>query len=297
MDWYLIRYFLAVAEIGNFSRAAAQVNVTQPTLSVGIAKLEALLGHKLFERDKRHVSLTAAGSRFLLRARRIAHEYEIALREAAQSTPPGRWRIGILSTIPTAMIETAVAQHKRQFGAGELELVDGSERDLRNRLEDDRIDLALTILRPGLERFEQESLGWEDYVLVTSSFHRFSHAPILKGEELAEDAMIIRRHCEVLAETSRYFTERGVRPRFGLKTTNDDRAIALVRAGLGVTVMPDSFSDPGTRQIKLADFDLRRHIGLVYSARGHSSRRNEAGFLDAIRNIFRTGSRTYTKSL
>ena len=72
MDRYLLRYFLAVAELGSFSRAAAKVNVTQPTLSVGIAKLEEQVGARLFERTTRRVSLTPAGSRFLPRARRIA---------------------------------------------------------------------------------------------------------------------------------------------------------------------------------------------------------------------------------
>ena len=52
MDQYLLRYFLAVAEIGNFSRAAERVGVTQPTLSAGIAKLEGQLGARLFDRDK-----------------------------------------------------------------------------------------------------------------------------------------------------------------------------------------------------------------------------------------------------
>ena len=55
MDSYLIRYFLAVVEAGNFSRAAAQANVSQPTLSVGVAKLERQLGAQLFDRTNRRV--------------------------------------------------------------------------------------------------------------------------------------------------------------------------------------------------------------------------------------------------
>src|SRR3546814_7626941 len=81
MDRYQIRYFLAVVETGNFSKAAARVNVAQPTLSVGIAKLEAALGAKLFQRSSRRVHLTDSGSRFLPHARQIMQDYNLARSE------------------------------------------------------------------------------------------------------------------------------------------------------------------------------------------------------------------------
>jgi DNA-binding transcriptional LysR family regulator len=61
----------------------------------------------------------------------------------------------------------------------------------------------------------------------------------LDPAELASDTMIARRSCELLAETSRFFTQRGVRPRFLLRSANDDRCMAMVRAGMGVTTAPD----------------------------------------------------------
>lgn len=285
MDWYLLRYFLAVAEVGNFTRAAGRVNVTQPTLSAGIAKLETQLGHRLFERDKRRVSLTPAGSRFLVHAQRIARDYELALRDISQTAPRRSLRVGVLATLPTPMLEALIAQHRAQGSGEEVELLDGSERELKNWLEDERVDLALTLLRPGAPSLGQERLYRERYVLVTSRTHRLAQTQQVMGEELAKDAMIIRRHCEVLAATSQYFTQRGVRPSFGLKTTNDDRALALVRAGLGVTVMPESFRDPGICQVRLIDFDLRREVGLVYSARGRNLADGGCMFVECVRRV------------
>jgi DNA-binding transcriptional LysR family regulator len=282
VDWYLLRYFLAVAKLGNFSKAAATVNVTQPTLSAGIIKLETQLGHRLFERDQRRVSLTPAGSRFLTHAERISHNYEIALRDIADAPKRRSLRVGVLATIPTQTIEAIVGGHMLQAGADNLEIIDGNERDLKGKLEDDAIDIALTILRPGTARFEKESLCSEDYVLVVSRHHRLAHLQSVGGQELAEDVMIIRRHCEALAATSRYFTQRGVRPRFGLKTMNDDRAIAMVRAGL-----PNSFCDPNIRQIKLDDFELRREIGLVFGTRNPSMTGAASIFLKTVRQIIR----------
>ena len=78
--------------------------------------------------------------------------------------------------------------------------------------------------------------------------------------------MIARRHCELLSETSRHFTQRGVRPFFSAKTTRDQQALAYVAAGLGVTVMPDRFTAPGVARVPLADFAYARTIGLVYRA-------------------------------
>ena len=71
LDRYLLRYFLAVVDHGNFSRAASQCNVSQPTLSVGVAKLEREVGAPLFVRSNQRVELTEAGARFLPHARRI----------------------------------------------------------------------------------------------------------------------------------------------------------------------------------------------------------------------------------
>ena len=123
MDRYLLRYFLAVAELGSFSKAAARVSVTQPTLSVGIAKLEAELGARLFERTTRRVSLTPAGSRFLAHARAISHEYEAALRDVARSPqlkrvragvrPLARARRSIVSCPPSAKARSACKRARR----------------------------------------------------------------------------------------------------------------------------------------------------------------------------------------
>jgi DNA-binding transcriptional LysR family regulator len=267
IDRYLLRYFLAVVDTGSFSKGAAQVNVTQPTLSVGIAKLERLCGAKLFHRSSRRVHLTDAGSRLLSHARRIESEFNLVASVVAGARPANLVRLGVLSTIPTPSIERLVAEHRRRDDGAQIEIVEGSERELAARLGRGRIDIALTVLRSGQAR-QQEPLYRERYALALPRWHRLAAAETIRAEELAEETMIVRRHCEVLPETSRHFTERGVRPRFSFRTTNDDKALALVRAGLGITVMPDDYYDPGVSRPRLTDFDLTREIGLVYSESG-----------------------------
>lgn len=287
MDRYLLRYFLAVAELGSFSKAAARVSVTQPTLSVGIAKLEEQVGARLFERTTRRVSLTPAGSKFLQHARRITQEYEAALREVSSTPQLKRVRAGILSTIPARDLERVVAHHAKHGGGEALELLDSTERDIANRLSDGRLDAAITILRPGLESFGQEKLRNEPYVLFVAASHKLSGLESIEGGELAGETMIVRRQCEGLPEISRYFTNRDVRPSFSLRTLSDDRAMNMVAAGLGVTVAPSSFQRAGLATVRLAGFDLSREVGLVFSDR---VRERSGAFVDAVRATYRASS-------
>ena len=280
MDRYLLRYFLAIVETGNFSRAAARENVAQPTLSAGIAKLEAQLQARLFDRTNRRVHLTQAGSRFLVHARRIEHEFNLAQAAVSGADRPELLRVAVLSTIPTALLERAF---ERDAGDERVELMEGSEREVISLLDRGRADVALTILRPGADKFASERLFEEGYGLALPANHRLAEAASLRGEELADEVMMVRRQCEVLAETSRYFTDRNVRPAFSYRGVNDDRVLALVRAGLGITVMPDSYQKPGVARVKLEGFTPRRTIGLCYA--DPAARYRTSGFVQAAREL------------
>lgn len=265
IDRYQLRYFLAVVDTGNFSRAAARTNVTQPTLSIGIAKLEQALNAKLFLRNSQRVQLTDAGARLLESARRIEHEFNLAERPAGAAAQPRRVRLGVLTTIPTERIERLVRRHGTAASPDQLEVIEGNERELLARLDRGRVDVALTLVRGAGTRYLAEPLYEEGYALAVSISHPLAQREAVSAEALATEVMIVRRQCEVLAETSRYFTERGVRPAFSFRSLNDDKVLAMVRAGLGITVMPDSYADPGVARPKLLGFEFKRQIGLVYA--------------------------------
>ena len=291
IDQYQLRYFLAVAETGSFSRAAKRVSVTQPSLSAGIAKLERELGARLFDRDRRGpngrgVALTPAGSRFLVRARRIAAEYEHALVELSEVSDPTLLRIGLLGTIPTPLIESLLQQH-RALGSGEaLEILDGSERDITERLERGRIDVALTVVRPQHARFHPEVLARERYMMVLPLDHPLADEDEVMAEQLARDRMALRRHCEALPEINRFFIARGVRPRFVLKTTSDERVLAVVRAGAGVGMMPECFAGPAVRFVPVKDFELTREVGLLHAGEAHIAQALASPFIGLVRQHY-----------
>jgi DNA-binding transcriptional LysR family regulator len=282
IDRYLLRYFLAVVDCGSFSRAAQQVNVAQPTLSVGIGKLERLLGQRLFHRTSQRVHLTEAGTRFAVHARRIESEFNLAEQAMTGVDAVRTLRLGVLTTIPTATI-AAIVSALTADASERVEIVEGSERELLQRLGRGRVDAALTIVRPDAERFEAEHLFSEGYKLAMPAAHPLAGQDSIPGEALADSTMIVRRQCEVLPETSRHFIERGVRPFFAFRTTNDDRALALIQAGLGLTVMPESYRMEGVSRPRLAGFDLRRDVGILYAAHADTLRHEQSALLDAIR--------------
>lgn len=265
IDRYHLRYFLSVVDTGNFSRAAAACNVSQPTLSVGIAKLEKSLGRSLFNRTSRRVALTEAGASLVSFARAIEGGFAAAERAVAGTNAVRPIRLGILSTTPRQWIESFLGRHRSLAAGVPIELVEGKERDLRERLARGRIDLALMMLREGDDLYPSERILTEGYSLALSVSHPFAQRKVIRAEELINDPMIVRRHCELLPETSRFFTTRGVRPVFPSRTTSDDKALSYVRAGLGVTIMPDCFQEPGVVRVPLEGFDYSRDIGLVFA--------------------------------
>lgn len=254
-----LRQFLAVVETGGFTAAARRINVTQPTLSVGIAELERLVGAPLFVRDRRNVRLTEAGNRLLAHARAIEREFRLAeasLRSEADIAPP--LRLGVLASLPTAFLTRLSA---RFAGPEPLVLTEGSDAELRRKLGEGQIDAALTLLREG-EPASSPIID-EGYRMMLPASHRLAGRATLDPAELASETMIARRSCELLAETSRFFTQRGVRPRFLLRSANDDRCMALVRGGMGVTTAPESLRCEGVVAVPLDGYDFRRRIGLI----------------------------------
>jgi len=265
IDRYLLRYFLAVADEGNFSLAAAHCNVTQPTLSVGIAKLERELGTALFLRSSRRVQLTPAGSRFLVHARRIETEFNVALQEMATTADSRVLRLGVLLSIPGDRIADAVRTSAASAEPIPVEVIYGRERELIGLLARGRLDIALTLVARGSDRFLEQPLLTEGYRLALPRDHPLADHEQIAAEALADNVMIVRRHCEALVETSRHFTERGVRPRFALRSTNDERVLQMVAAGLGVTVMPELYRHSGVARPKLTGFGVKRSLGFAFS--------------------------------
>ena len=132
--------------------------------------------------------------------------------------------------------------------------------DVAAALERGRIDAVIGPDAGGTPLFE------EGYRVAMAAAHPLAAEAAVAAERIAGEPMIVRRHCEALSEVSRHFTSRGVRPFMAARTTNDDRALALVAAGLAVTGMPECFACDGVALVPLEGCARRRVIGLAAAA-------------------------------
>jgi LysR family hydrogen peroxide-inducible transcriptional activator len=262
MDVHQIRYFVAVADAGSFTRAAALAFVTQPTLSSGIAKLEAELGARLFDRQPRGARLSPEGHRFLPRARAILREIEGARAEFRGPRRRARLRLGILATVPlerTAALLTRLAEQAPDIA---WRYTEGTVDELDALLDAGRLDVAVTQLSKGGGRERRPLFGdrQELAVAVGSGLRGDALDPrVLDGRPL-----IVRVHCEALTRMSRVLDRQAIRPAVVHRTRRDERALAMVAAGLGVCLMPNSFRQRGVRMVPVAGIEVERAVGLEW---------------------------------
>jgi DNA-binding transcriptional LysR family regulator len=266
MELYQIRHFSAVAETGSFTKAATRAAVTQPALSASIAKLEGELGVKLFHRSPKSVTLTPAGRRFQATAEEIlnaCNKVKAELRATATDRP---LRIGVLRTLPSAHLARLVETLQKGLAATRVELVDGTREELHAQLSGRKL-LACISSKVGKEPGRRSvELRREEYGLVVSLQHRFASCRSIQLSDLNGERFIVRTHCETFHDTTKLLAARGIRSRVVYKTDQDDRALALVGAGLGVALMPSIFEAPRVRKVSVRDFHAKRVISLLWNA-------------------------------
>lgn len=171
MELRHLRYFVAVSRELNFRRAAKILHIAQPPLSMQIKVLESELGVQLFDRSSRSVSLTAAGSLFLIDAVRIvteAHQAEIDVKKAARGIL-GRLNIGFMLSTANDLLGTAVKKFKADYPSVELNLLDLTNSAQIRALQEGRLDIAFTRSRISQPELETETLSEESMMLMVPS--------------------------------------------------------------------------------------------------------------------------------
>jgi DNA-binding transcriptional LysR family regulator len=268
MDLYQIRYFMAIVETGGFTKAADRLFVSQPSLSAGIKKLEQELGVTLFERGGRRAMLTPAGKFFLEKATIILNEYQATLYKLKEFQQQPTLRIGTLRTIRVASLAKLLCAFKQQHPTVSLELQDGTVHSLQEWLETGDLDLAITVLdqedvKTSLPLFQQRR------VLAVSKTHPFAQRGSVRLADLNEQPFIKRSHCELYSETEQLLEAKAIQAPIMYRAEDEEWVIALVAAGLGITIMPEWKEEQAIAFIPITDLPLQRTIGLVWRLGQH----------------------------
>lgn len=241
MELHQLRYMAAVARTANFSRAAEQCHVTQPSLSQQIHKLEEELGELLFVRMKRAITLTPAGENFLRRAQTILSEVDAAKREASEAglLLRGTLTIGVLPTIAPYLLPDTIASFSADFPGVELIVQeDTTERLLRQTLAGG-VDTAIMSLPIADSRVETRVLFEEELLLALPPNHPLTRRRSIRPADLDGQQLIVLQEGHCLGDQVLRFCDRNEAcPHIIFRSAQLETILALVRAGMGISLVP-----------------------------------------------------------
>jgi DNA-binding transcriptional LysR family regulator len=265
MEMHQVRYFLAVARTLNFTRAADECNVTQPSLTRAIKQLEAELGGDLFRRE-RPAGLTELGQRMhpLLRQ---CHEAALGARSLASSFRSGEvgaLRIALADSIDVSLLIPFLDQLKRQFNRLEFRFLRGNSQEVGEFLKKGEAELGIAAeLDPSWERLDSWPLFTEDFRLVVSARHRLVGHDSIEFDDLRSEQLLSRAYCEHASRLNASLRGHGIDVDHCHEISSERDLIALLEADIGVAVLPDTSPIPQTlKRASVEGLDARRTVNL-----------------------------------
>ncbi|MFO1171284.1 MAG: LysR family transcriptional regulator [Hyphomicrobiaceae bacterium] len=267
MEMHQIRYFLAVSRTLNFTRAAEECNVAQPSLTRAIKLLEDELGGELFRRERTHSHLTDLGQRMLPFLRQ-SYEGAVAARELAKSVKRGAvqpLKLVLSRTVPLDLFVDHLIEVQRAFRGLELKLLRADARDLIEMMKKGDADLMLSgPLAEDWERFDHWKLFTERQTLVVGHVHAFFGRNQISLDALKDARILFRPYCEQAAQLTAALDQHGIRESAYHNISSDADLVALAKAGVGVGFLPERFRlPPDVGRVAVADIDLSRAVSLT----------------------------------
>lgn len=243
LDVRQLRAFVTVSECGSFTRAAASLNLSQPALTVQIRKLEEALGIRLFDRNTRMVALTGSGAELLPVLRRILRELDGVLAETRQLSTMQRGivRLAALPSFASGVLPEVIADFRLRhpgigfsirdvIASGVAELVVAGEADLG--LTGGVVsELDLEILLRSTDRMHA----------VYPEAHPLARRRGIRIADLAPYPLVLMDAATSVRQVvDAAFAGAGIEPQVGAEVTYMSSAVGMVRAGLGIAILPGS---------------------------------------------------------
>jgi LysR family transcriptional regulator, hydrogen peroxide-inducible genes activator len=264
VEIYQIRYFLAVNETLNFTRAAERCYVSQPALTKSIQKLEELLGGRLFDRTKNAVQLTDLGRAMLPNFQQIYAAAQNTKEQARRLLREQRSivRVGIMCSLDFNRLLPEIAAFQAKQPHVIVQLREGTMEMLTDWLDKNDIDLALMSSPQEFpKRFACDVLFAEDYVVAFTAGHKFSDKTFVPLADLHMEPYCSRLNCEYADFIDNTLDHLGIELVVVQETQREDWIASMVRAGLGVAFMPQSLAQLAQLPcVKISDAPFRRQV-------------------------------------
>jgi len=269
MELQQLRYFTAVANLGNFTRAAEACLVSQPSLSQQIIKLERELGRPLFERLGRTARLTEAGRTFQDHAEQVLRLVDDAKARLTDSADTGRLVIGAIPTVAPYMLPKLLDDFRRECRGAKLEVVEETTRNSLDLCVRGEVDLILLALPITVEHVHSESLFSEELHLVLPKKHPLTAKPRITTADIADEPLLLLNDTHCLTESALSYCRR---KSFEPITTSRVSQLAtlqeLVSLGQGLSFVPEMAKRLDTAKSRvyrsLAGEKPERSIGIAW---------------------------------
>ena len=241
MNFRALQYFVKLAELKHFSKAASACFVSQPTLSTQIAKLEDELGVTLVERAPRQIMLPPIGTDIAHRAKHILRDIEHMKDAARRSKDPqtGNIKLGIFPTLAPYLLPHVIPVICKRYPELRLQLAEEKTEDILNMLDQGRLDAGLLALPVEQNGMEMAVLFEDPFVTAMPSSHPLADKKAvrledLEGEELLllEEGHCLREHALAVCALA------GAHERVDFHATSMETLRQMVAANAGVTLMP-----------------------------------------------------------
>jgi LysR family hydrogen peroxide-inducible transcriptional activator len=287
MEFHQLRYVCAIADTGNFSRAAERCQIAQPSLSQQVLKLEEDLGAKLFDRLGRSVRLTEAGRAFIPQARAVLEQMEVARLSAADKNADfrGSIAVGVIPTVAPYLIPSYAATFAKNYPDAKLRIVEETTSVLVEGLRNLSIDVAILALPLRHKDLKLFPIRTEPLFAVLRRDHPRASAESLALKDLRGESFVMLRDGHCFRDLSlRTCTRARITPNIAFESGQFSSLLGMVAAGVGVSLVPEMAVDRnlGCRYVRLSDAQATRTIVAAVLRRRSFNRVQEA-FVSGIR--------------
>jgi DNA-binding transcriptional LysR family regulator len=265
-----VRAFVAVAQTASFTRAATRLHLSQPALTVQIRRLEETVGVRLFDRNSRNVALTPAGRELLPVLQKSLHDMEQVLADARSLADgsSGTVRIACLPTFAASLLPDLIQDVRKMVPRAGFQVRDGVASMVNTLVRNEETDIGLTGGETLDGAFDVLYSGVDRLVAVCPKAHPFARQPRIGLTDLASVPLVLTAQgTSVRAVVDAAFANARATPDVACEPTYMMTAVAMVRGGLGVTILPatarEVLAEPGLVVRPIDDPGFVRPIALI----------------------------------
>ena len=286
MEMHQVRYFLAVARTLNFTRAAEECHVAQPSLTRAIRQLEGEFGGDLFRRERPHAQLTELGQRMLPLLKQC-YESALSARSLAAAIKKGEvgsLRIAVSHAVNPMLITPHVVELGKLFRGLELKLLRGTGGEVLELLKKGEVELGVGAdLGDEWERLDRWALFTEEFQLCVNSMHTLAGRPSVALDELKEERLMVRTYCETTSSLVEILRAREFDVSRFHEVSAEVDLLSLLEAGIGVALVPRSAQDaPSLKRLTVEGIEFRRTLYL-YGVAGRQRTAVAAAMMKMLR--------------